>query len=84
MENPEKLEKLIEIANTAVADYGFRQIVQWSPDDVAVQWQLSPGEVEVLKGRLKTELDQLPIPVEPHDVPGEQERLAGIIKTALS
>ena len=78
------LEKLIEIANKAVADYGFRQIVQWSPDDVAAQWQLSLGEVEVLKGRLKTELDQLPIPVEPQDVPGEQERLAGIITAALS
>ncbi len=81
MENP---EKLIEIVNKAVADYGFRQIVQWSPDDVVTQWQLSPGEVEVLKGRLKTELDQLPIPVEPQDVPGEQERLAGIITAALS
>ena len=80
----ENSEKLIEIANKAVADYGFRQIVQWSPDAVAVQWQLSAGEVEVLKGQLKTELDQLPIPVEPHDVPREQERLAGIITMVLS
>ena len=78
------MEKLIEIANKAVADYGFRQIVQWSPDDVVTQWQLSPGEVEVLKGRLKTELDQLPIPVEPQDVSGQQEGLARIITTALS
>ena len=80
----EKLEKLLEIANKAVADYGFRQIVQWSPNDVAAQWQLSADEVEVLKGPLKTELDQLPIPVEPQDVPAEQERLAGVITTALS
>ena len=78
------MEKLLEIANKAVADYGFRQIVQWSPDDVVTQWQLSPREVEVLKGRLKTELDQLPIPVEPQDVSGQQERLAGVITTALS
>ncbi len=84
MEKLENPEKLIEIANKAVADYGFRQIVQWSPDDVAVQWQLSAGEAEVLKGPLKTELDQLPIPVEPHNVSGQQKRLAGIITTALS
>ena len=77
MEKLENPEKLIEIANKAVADYGFRQIVQWSPDDVAVQWQLSAGEVEVLKGQLKTELDQLPIPVEPHDVPDNRNAWPG-------
>ncbi len=77
------MDKLVEIAGKAVADYGFRQIVQWSPDDIAAQWQLSPREVEVLKGPVKQELDELPIPVEPKDVPGEQERLAALIRKAL-
>jgi hypothetical protein len=77
------MDKLVEIAGKAVADYGFRQIVQWSPDDIAAQWQLSPREAEVLKGSVKQELDELPIPVEPKDVPAEQERLAALIRKAL-
>lgn len=81
MENP---EKLTEFANKAVVDYGSRQIGLWSPDDVAVQWQISASEVGLLKGPLKIGLEQLPIPVEPGNVPGEQERLAAIITAALS
>ena len=77
------MEKLIEITNKAVADYGFRQIVQWSPDDIVAQWQLSTSEAEILTGVIKDELDRLPIPVEPKDVPGEQDRLAGVIQKAL-
>ena len=77
------MEKLIEITNKAVADYGFRQIVQWSPEDIAAQWQLSTREVEVLTGIIKDELDRLPIPVEPAEVPQEQERVAGVIRQAL-
>ncbi len=77
------MEKLIEISNKAVADYGFRQIVQWSPEDIVAQWQLSTHEAEVLTGVVKDELDRLPIPVEPPDVPQEQERVAGIIRQAL-
>ncbi len=75
--------KLIEITNKAVADYGFRQIVQWSPEDIVAQWQLSTREAELLSGVIKDEMDRLPIPVEPTDVPGEQERLAGVIQKAL-
>ena len=78
------MEKLIEITNKAVADYGFRQIVQWSPDDVVAQWQLSTREAELLTGVIKDELDRLPIPVEPPDVPHEQERVAGLIRRALA
>lgn len=78
------MEKLIEITNKAVADYGFRQIVQWSPEDIVAQWRLSTREAEVLTGIIKDELDRLPIPVEPSDVPQERERVAGIIRQALS
>lgn len=77
------MEKLIEITNKAVADYGFRQIVQWSPEDIVAQWQLSNREAGVLTGIIKDELDRLPIPVEPSDVPQEQERVAGVIRQAL-
>ncbi len=77
------MDKLIEITNKAVADYGFRQIVQWSPEDIVAQWQLSAREAEILTGVIKDELDRLPIPVEPTEVPGEQERVAGVIRQAL-
>ena len=77
------MEKLIEITNKAVADYGFRQIVQWSPEDIVAQWQLSTREAELLSGVIKDEMDRLPIPVEPTDVPGEQDRLAGVSRQAL-
>ena len=76
------MEKLIEITNKAVADYGFRQIVQWSPEDIVAQWQLSTRETEILTSVVKDELERLPIPVEPSDVPQEQERVAGIIRQA--
>jgi len=77
------MDKLLEIVNKAIADYGFRQIVQWSPEDIVARWQLSPREAEVLKGPIKAELDRLPIPVEPKDIPEQQKRLAGIISRAL-
>ena len=78
------MEKLIEIANRAAADYGFRQIVQWSPDDIVNEWGLSEREADVLKGTLKNALDELPVPVEPKELPREQERLAEIIRDGLS
>ena len=78
------MEKLIEIANRAAADYGFRQIVQWSPDDIVNEWRLSEREADVLKGPLKNALDELPVPVEPKELPREQERLAEIIRDGLS
>ena len=78
------MDKLIEIADRAAADYGFRQIVQWSPDDIVSEWGLSDREAGVLKGPLKDALDELPIPVEPSDLPREQERLAQTIRDGLS
>ncbi len=78
------MDKLIEITKRAVEDYGFRQIAQWSPEDLVVQWQLSSREAEVLKGPIKDELGQLPVPVEPSDYSAVEGRLADIIKKALS
>ena len=77
------MKSLIDIANKAVVDYGFRQIVQWSPEDIAAQWDLSAREAEVLHGPLREALDALPVPVEPAEVPTQQERLAGLIGDAL-
>ena len=77
------MDKLIEIANKSIADYGFRQIAQWSPDDVVAMWSLSPKEAAVLKGKLKEELDRMPIPVEPREIPKEQRRLAEVIRRAM-
>ena len=74
---------LIEIANKAIADYGFRQVVLWSPDDVVARWALSSDEVEVLRGPVFEALQAMPVPVEPRDVPSEQDRLAQIIGAAL-
>jgi hypothetical protein len=77
------MESLIEIANKAIADYGFRQVVLWSPDDVIAQWDLSSPEAQVLKGPMLEALEALSIPVEPQDVPGEQDRFARLIGDAL-
>ena len=77
------MDKLKEIAKRAVEDYGFRQIAQWSPDDLVEQWDLSPAEAQVLKGPLKDEIDQLPIPVEPSDYHAVEGRLNGLIQDAL-
>ncbi len=78
------MDKLIEITKRAVEDYGFRQIAQWSPEDLVAQWQLSSREAEVLKGPINDELGQLPVPVEPRDYSAVEGRLADIIKKALS
>ena len=77
------MESLIEIANKAIADYGFRQVVLWSPDDIIARWDLSSQEAQVLKGPVLEALEALPIPVEPQDVSGEQDRLARLIGDAL-
>ena len=77
------MQALIEIANKAIADYGFRQVVVWSPDDIIAQWSLPPAEAQVLAGPLREALEALPVPVEPPDVAGEQARLARLIGEAL-
>ena len=78
------MDKLADIVNKAIADYGFRQIAQWSPEDVISQWCLSEQEAAVLTGAIKDELDRLPVPVEPGDIPAEEKRLAEVIRGALS
>jgi hypothetical protein len=77
------VDKLLDIARRAVDDYGFRQVAQWSPEDLVAERHLSPGEAEVLKGPLKHELDRLPIPVEPGDRGRELENLERVIRQAL-
>ncbi len=77
------MDNLADIIRRAVEDYGFRQIAQWSPDDLVEPWGLSPIEAEVLKGPLKRELDLLPVPVEPDDYARERKRLEAVVKAAL-
>ncbi len=77
------MDELLEIAKRAVEDYGFRQIAQWSPDDLVAERHLSSQLAGVLKGPLKDELDQLPIPVEPADRKRELARLEQVIRLAL-
>ncbi len=77
------MEALVEIASKAIADYGFRQVVLWSPEDVLAQWGLSESEAEVLHGPMRRALESMPVPVEPADIPDEQRRMAAIIEDAL-
>lgn len=77
------MDKLTEIAKRSIEDYGFRQIAQWSPDDIVSQWELSCQEAAILKGPLKDELDLLPVPVEPDEYGAVQERLTKIVEKAL-
>jgi len=76
------MDKVIEIADRAVADYGFRQAVLYGADDVARRWELSDQETSVLETTVVQRLSVLPIPVQPEDVPGEQARLAEMIREA--
>ena len=78
------MEKVIEIANRAVADYGFRQAVLYGVEDTAHRWELSSTERKVLDGTVLDLLGALPIPVEPADIPGEQARIAEQIRAAAS
>ena len=76
------MSNLSEVINRAIADYGFRQGVLWGAEDVARQWELSAQELALLQDTLISELDALPIPVEPANIPGEQERFAGLVRAA--
>ncbi len=78
------MEKVIEISDRAVADYGFRQAVLYGADDVSRRWGLSDQERSVLEGIVVEALSALPIPVQPADIPGEQARLAELIRQAAS
>ncbi len=76
------MEKLIDIANRAVADYGFRQTVMYGAEDIAQRAGFSQQEQEILAGTVLEFLAALPIPVQPDDIPGEQQRLEEAIKAA--
>ena len=78
------MNKLIDISNRAVADYGFRQAVIYGASDIASKWSLSDEETALLSGELLAELNALPIPVQPADILAQQERVAGLIKDQLS
>ncbi|MBM3947874.1 MAG: hypothetical protein FJ312_01270 [SAR202 cluster bacterium] len=77
------MDKLMEILDKAIADFGFRQMVLWSADDVAARWGLSPQEAAVLRGRLRDELEKLPVPVEPADRQREHARFVGLIAQGM-
>ncbi len=74
------MEKLIDIANRAVADYGFRQAVLYGVADIARRWSLTEEETTLLSGPVLAELGSLPIPVQPADIPAEQARVAEVIR----
>ncbi len=74
------MDKLIDIANRAVADYGFRQAVLYGASDIARRWELSEDEAALLSGPVLAELSALPIPVQPADIPAEQARVAEVIR----
>ncbi len=76
------MEKLIDIANRAVADYGFRQTVLYGAEDIAQRAGFSQQEQEILAGTVLEVLAGLPIPVQPEDIAGEQQRMEAAIKAA--
>ncbi len=78
------MEKLVEIAHKAIVDYGFRQVVLWSPDDIITQWGPSEREARVLLDTIHGALEALPVPVQPNDVLNELGRIKGLIFTTLS
>ncbi|MEE8464982.1 MAG: hypothetical protein V3S68_00795 [Dehalococcoidia bacterium] len=78
------MEKLIDIANRAVADYGFRQAVLYGSADIARRWSLTEDETAFLSGPVSAELSALPIPVQPADIPTEQARVSEIIRGLIN
>jgi len=78
------MDKLIDIASRAVADYGFRQAVLYGAADIARKWELSEVESALLAGPVLAELSALPIPVQPADVPAEQARVSEVIRGLVS
>ena len=74
------MDKVIEITNRAVADYGFRQAVIYGSTDIARRWGLTAPEQEALEGMAVELLSALPIPVPPEDIAVEQSRLEALIR----
>ena len=78
------MDKLIDIANRAIADYGFRQAVLYGAADIARKWELTEEETALLSGAVLSELTALAIPVQPADVPAEQARVSAVIRGLFS
>ena len=78
------MDKLIDITNRAVADYGFRQAVLYGAADIASRWGLTEEEAALLSGPILAELNALPIPVQPADIPAKQTHIADVIRTLTS
>ena len=78
------MEKLIDIANRAVADYGFRQAVLYGAVDIARRWELTEEEAALLAGPVLAELSALPIPVPPAHISAEQARVSEMIKGLIT
>ena len=76
------MDKVIEIINRAVADYGFRQAVMYGAQDIGRRWGLTETQQAVLEGTAVDLLTALPIPVPPADIPAEQARLEAQIRAA--
>ena len=74
------MDKLIDIANRAIADYGFRQAVLYGAADISRKWELTEEEETLLSGAVLSELTALPIPVQPADIPAEQARVSAVIR----
>ena len=78
------MDKLIDIVNRAIADYGFRQAVLYGAPDIARKWELTEEEAALLSGAVLSELTALPIPVQPADIPAEQARVSEVIRGLFS
>jgi hypothetical protein len=78
----DKVDKVIEISNRAVADYGFRLAVLYGAEDIARRWELSEAERALLEGEVLELLSALPNPVEPDNMAAEQERVTAAIRAA--
>ena len=76
------MDKVIEITNRAVADYGFRQAVMYGAQDIGRRWGLTQPEQVVLESTALDLLVALPVPVPPADIPAEQARLEAQIRAA--
>lgn len=76
------MDKLIEVANRAVADYGFRQAVLYGAEDVGRRAGFTQQEQTILEETVLDFLAALPVPVQPADVPNKQATLASAIRAA--
>ena len=76
------MDKLIDLANRAVADYGFRQAVLYGAEDVGRRAGLTQDEQAILEGTVVALLAALPVPVQPGDIPGEQALVEVAVRAA--